>query len=160
MPYAKMTSFGEVLKEVGEFGLFQKSLLVALCIPSIFTAFEVSSQVFTAMSFPHHCNTDWILDRGSNLTEERQKNLTIPVDAEGQLEECKMFTPVDLDLETIEAYGLNSTTGCINGWDHEIEHGVSSLVTDVSKEALVIFVPPSCSLVFLLIILRTYVAYV
>ncbi|KAM4719090.1 solute carrier family 22 member 13-like [Anableps anableps] len=75
-----MSSFGQVLKEVGEFGLFQKSLLVALCIPSIFPAFDVSSQVFMGLSFPHHCNTDWILERGPNLTTERQKNLTIPLD--------------------------------------------------------------------------------
>uniref|UniRef100_A0A3Q2QQE6 Solute carrier family 22 member 13-like n=1 Tax=Fundulus heteroclitus TaxID=8078 RepID=A0A3Q2QQE6_FUNHE len=125
-----MSSFGEVLKEVGEFGLFQKTLLVALCIPSIFPAFDVSSQVFTGMSFPHHCNTDWILEKGPNLTEERQKNLTIPVDKDGRFEKCKMFTPVDLDWETIEAYGLNSTTGCIAGFEYEVSHGVSTLVTE------------------------------
>ncbi|XP_035980751.1 solute carrier family 22 member 13-like [Fundulus heteroclitus] len=125
-----MSTFGEVLKEVGEFGLFQKTLLVVLCIPSIFPAFDVSSQVFTGMSFPHHCNTDWILEKGPNLTEERQKNLTIPVDKDGRFEKCKMFTPVDLDLETIEAYGLNSTTGCIAGFEYEVSHGVSTLVTE------------------------------
>ncbi|XP_015248626.1 PREDICTED: solute carrier family 22 member 13-like [Cyprinodon variegatus] len=125
-----MSSFGQVLKDVGEFGLFQKSLLVALCIPSIFPAFDVTSQVFTGMSYPHHCNTDWILEKGPNLTEERQKNLTIPVDQDGLFERCEMFTPVDLDLETIEEYGLNSTTGCISGWDYEAPHGVSTLVTE------------------------------
>ncbi|XP_032408042.1 solute carrier family 22 member 24-like [Xiphophorus hellerii] len=41
-----------------------------------------------------------------------------------------MFTPVDLDLEAIEAYGLNRTTECINGWDYEVQQGVSSLVTE------------------------------
>ncbi|XP_015255164.1 PREDICTED: solute carrier family 22 member 13-like [Cyprinodon variegatus] len=124
-----MSTFGEVLKEVGEFGLFQKSLLVALCIPSIFSAFDVASQVFTGISYPHHCNTDWILQRNPNLTTERQRNLTIPVDKDGRYEKCKMFTPVDLDLETIEEYGLNSTTGCISGWHYEAPHGVSSLMT-------------------------------
>uniref|UniRef100_A0A3B3UQJ8 Solute carrier family 22 member 13b n=1 Tax=Poecilia latipinna TaxID=48699 RepID=A0A3B3UQJ8_9TELE len=119
-----------VLKEVGAFGLFQKSLLIALCIPSIFPAFDVTSQVFTGMSFPHHCNTDWILERGPNLTKERQRNLTIPVDENGRFESCKMFTPVDLDLETIEKYGLNRTTGCISGWDYEVQPGVSNIVTE------------------------------
>ncbi|XP_007555617.2 solute carrier family 22 member 13-like [Poecilia formosa] len=130
MPHAKMSSFGDVLKEVGEFGLFQKSLLVALCIPSIFPAFDVSSQVFTGLSFSHSCNTDWILERGPNLTKERQRNLTIPVDQDGRFETCVMFTPVDLDLETIEAHGLNRTTECIDGWDYEVQQGASSLVTD------------------------------
>ncbi|XP_005797878.2 solute carrier family 22 member 13-like isoform X1 [Xiphophorus maculatus] len=129
-PQAKMSSFGEVLKEIGEFGLFQKSLLIALCIPSIFPAFDVTSQVFTGMSFPHHCNTDWILENGPNLTKERQRNLTIPVDENGRFESCKMFIPVNLDLETIEKYGLNGTTGCISGWDYEVQSGVSNIVTE------------------------------
>uniref|UniRef100_A0A3Q3AES3 Solute carrier family 22 member 13b n=1 Tax=Kryptolebias marmoratus TaxID=37003 RepID=A0A3Q3AES3_KRYMA len=125
-----MSSFGQVLKEVGEFGLFQKLMLAALCIPSIFPAFDVIGQVFIGMSFPHHCNTDWILEKGPNLTEEKQKHLTIPVDEGGRFESCKMFTPVDLDLETIERYGLNSTTTCIHGWKYEVQPGVSSILTE------------------------------
>ncbi|XP_036934311.1 solute carrier family 22 member 13-like isoform X3 [Acanthopagrus latus] len=88
------------------------------------------SEVFTGMSFPHHCNTDWILKPGPNLTDERQRNLTLPVNKDGTFESCKMFTPVDLDLETIEARGINSTTGCIDGWDYETPNGASSIVTE------------------------------
>ncbi|XP_037612890.1 solute carrier family 22 member 13-like [Sebastes umbrosus] len=124
-----MSNFGQILKEIGEFGLFQKWLLVALCIPCIFAAFDMIGQVFTGMSFPHHCNTDWILALGPNLTDERQKNLTLPV-KDGRFESCKMFTPVNLDLETIEAYGINTTTGCIDGWDYDAPIGASSLVTE------------------------------
>lgn len=129
-----MSNFGEILKEVGEFGLFQKRLLLALCIPSMFAAFDVISQVFTGMSFQHHCNTDWILERGPNLTDERQKNLTIPVNKDGKFENCQMFTPVDWDLETIEIYGISNTSECVNGWDYEAPTGASTLVTEVSKQ--------------------------
>ncbi|XP_068160454.1 solute carrier family 22 member 13-like [Antennarius striatus] len=125
-----MTSFGQIIKEIGEFGLFQKRLLFALCLPSIFASFDVIGQVFTGMYFPHHCNTDWILERGPNLTEEKQKNLTLPVNEDGSFESCKMFTPVDLDLETIEAYGINSTTGCTDGWDYDTHKGASSTATE------------------------------
>ncbi|XP_075994246.1 solute carrier family 22 member 13-like [Genypterus blacodes] len=125
-----MSSFGQILKEIGEFGLFQKRLVFASCFPTIFTAFDVIGQVFTGLSFPHHCNTDWILALGPNLTHENQKNLTIPVDKDGKFESCEMFTPVDLDLETIEAYGINSTTKCIDGWDYETPAGASSIVTE------------------------------
>ncbi|XP_051266541.1 solute carrier family 22 member 13-like [Dicentrarchus labrax] len=121
-----MTNFGQILKEIGEFGLFQKRLVAALCIPTVFAAFDVFGPVFTGRRFPHHCNTDWILERGPNLTDERQRNLTIPVNKDGKYESCKMFTPVDLDLETI---GIN-TTGCINGSDFEAPKGSSSIVTD------------------------------
>ncbi|TKS87702.1 Solute carrier family 22 member 13 [Collichthys lucidus] len=125
-----MSSFGQILKEVGEFGLFQKRLVAALCIPSLFAGFHLMLQVFAEMTFPHHCNTDWILEHGPNLTEERQRNLTIPVNEDGKYDSCKMFTPVDLDLETIETYGINTTTGCIHGWVYEAPIGASSIVTE------------------------------
>uniref|UniRef100_A0A3Q1CB30 Major facilitator superfamily (MFS) profile domain-containing protein n=1 Tax=Amphiprion ocellaris TaxID=80972 RepID=A0A3Q1CB30_AMPOC len=124
-----MSNFAQILKEIGEFGLYQKRLVAALCIPSVFVAFDVIGQVFTGMTFPHHCNTDWILERGPNLTEERQKSLTIPVNEDGSYKSCEMFTPVDWDLEDIEKYGINSTTGCINGTDFEIPEGASSILT-------------------------------
>ena len=129
-----MSNFGQILQETGEFGLFQKLLLVALCFPGMFAAFDTIGQVFMGQSFPHHCNTDWILERGPNLTDEAQRNLTLPVNKDGEFESCKMFMPVDLDLETIEAYGINSTTGCIDGWDYEAPIGASSVVTQVKQK--------------------------
>ncbi|XP_042255729.1 solute carrier family 22 member 13b [Thunnus albacares] len=125
-----MSNFGQILKEIGEFGFFQKRLVAALCLTSIFTAFDVISQVFTGMNFPNYCNTDWILERGPNLTYEKQRNLTIPVNKDGKFESCKMFTPVDLDLETIEAYGINTTTDCTNGSIFEVPKGSFSIVTE------------------------------
>ncbi|XP_029698425.1 solute carrier family 22 member 13-like isoform X1 [Takifugu rubripes] len=125
-----MSNFGQILKEIGEFGLFQKRLVALLCIPSIFVAFDVISQVFIGLNFPHHCNTDWIFLRKPNLTRERQKNLTLPVNKDGQFESCTMFTPVDWDLETIENYGKKNTTECMNGTEFEAPKGASSLVTE------------------------------
>ncbi|XP_070842517.1 solute carrier family 22 member 13-like [Chaetodon trifascialis] len=125
-----MSNFGQILKEIGEFGLFQKCLVAALCIPSMFAAFDVIGQVFVGLSFPHHCNTDWILEHGPNLTAEEQRNLTLPVNKDGGFENCEMFKSVDLNLERIEAYGLNSTTGCEDGWDYDAPIGASSIVTE------------------------------
>uniref|UniRef100_A0A8C5I2Z8 Solute carrier family 22 member 13-like n=1 Tax=Gouania willdenowi TaxID=441366 RepID=A0A8C5I2Z8_GOUWI len=89
-----MTNFVEILKEIGAFGLYQKCLMVTLFIPGIFVSFDVIGQVFLALSFPHHCNTDWILKHGPNLTEEKQLNLTIPLNQDGAMESCLMFTPL------------------------------------------------------------------
>ncbi|KAK7881816.1 hypothetical protein WMY93_030225 [Mugilogobius chulae] len=36
-----MSDFRQILKEIGEFGLFQKRLVAALCLPTFFTAFDV-----------------------------------------------------------------------------------------------------------------------
>nr|XP_057916244.1 solute carrier family 22 member 13b isoform X1 [Doryrhamphus excisus] len=125
-----MSTFNHVLKEIGEFGFFQKRLVAALCVPSIFIAFDVIGQVFTGLAFPNHCDTDWILDPGPNLTLERQKELTIPVGPDGSFQSCRMFTPVPWDLESIEAYGINATTSCINGSKFEVPRGASSIVTE------------------------------
>ncbi|XP_019722424.1 solute carrier family 22 member 13-like isoform X2 [Hippocampus comes] len=126
-----MSTFTHILKEIGEFGLFQKRLVAALCVPSIFIAFDTIGHVFTGLDFPHYCNVDWILERvDANLTLERQKELTIPASQDGSFQSCLMFTPVDSDLETIELYGLNSTTGCLNGSKFEVTPGASSIVTE------------------------------
>uniref|UniRef100_A0A8C5DFH8 Solute carrier family 22 member 13b n=1 Tax=Gouania willdenowi TaxID=441366 RepID=A0A8C5DFH8_GOUWI len=107
-----MSNFGQILNEIGGFGLFQKCLVATIFIPGIFTAFDVIGPVFTGMRFPHHCNTDWILKQELNLTKERQRNLTIPLDGNGNFESCRI------------------TTGCVNGSDFEAPNGASSLMTD------------------------------
>lgn len=126
-----MIDFAQILSSVGEFGAFQKRLLVAVCLPNIFTAFHMFGQVFTAITFPHNCDSSWILQRAPNLTEEKQLNLTIPLDSKGQYESCTMFSPVDLDLDVIEAYGINTTTSCTDGWVYKAPEGSSTLITEV-----------------------------
>ncbi|XP_061614765.1 solute carrier family 22 member 13b isoform X1 [Phyllopteryx taeniolatus] len=126
-----MSTFAHILKEIGEFGLFQKRLVAALCVPSVFIGFDIIGQVFAGVDFPNYCNTDWILERvDANLTRERQKRLTIPVSPDGSFQSCLMYTAVDSDLETIELYGLNATTGCLNGSEFEVPTGASSIVTE------------------------------
>ncbi len=36
-------------------------------------------------------------------------------------------------METIEAYAINNTTGCKDGWDYEAPIGASTIVTEVNK---------------------------
>eukprot|EP00066_Takifugu_rubripes_P010845 XP_003978998.2 PREDICTED: solute carrier family 22 member 13-like [Takifugu rubripes] len=129
-----MSSFKQALKEAGEFGLFQKCLLAALCIPTLLITLNIIGQVFTDLWYPHHCNTDWILELAPNLTKEKQRNLTLPLSKDGQFESCKMFTPVDWDLETIEAYGITNTTECVNGWDYDAPKGAVSVMTELEME--------------------------
>lgn len=128
-----MIGFGQILTEIGEFGAFQKRLLVVICVPNIFSAFHMFVQVFTGLSFAHHCNTDWILKVDSNLTYDKVLNLTVPLDDAGEYDSCKMFTPVDQDLDTIEKYGLNSTTKCIDGWKFNAPQGTTSTITEVYR---------------------------
>uniref|UniRef100_A0A674J144 Major facilitator superfamily (MFS) profile domain-containing protein n=1 Tax=Terrapene triunguis TaxID=2587831 RepID=A0A674J144_9SAUR len=116
-----MTDFGEILKTVGDFGRFQKCLvlLISLACPSI--AFHMFSQLFMVMHVPHHCDTSWIHEISPNLTKEQQLNLTIPRKTSGSYKECHMYTPVDQGMDSILEYGLNSTETCQKGWVYPSE---------------------------------------
>ncbi|XP_060756839.1 solute carrier family 22 member 13-like [Neoarius graeffei] len=125
-----MIDFSQILSAVGEFGPFQKRLLGIICLPKIFSAFHMFVQVFTGLNFPHNCNTNWIRKQGPNLTYEEQLNLTVPKDPAGKYESCEMFTPVELEFEVIEAYGLNTTEKCRDGWIYKAPQGSSTLITE------------------------------
>nr|XP_028607264.1 solute carrier family 22 member 13-like [Podarcis muralis] len=111
-----MISFGDILKVIGEFGRFQKWLVVLNCIPNFLIPFHVFGQVFIVMDVPHYCNTNWILNITQNLTQEQQLNLTVPRKPDGSFEECSMFTPVEGDIDSIIKDGRNSTEACRDGW--------------------------------------------
>ncbi|XP_054847528.1 solute carrier family 22 member 13-like isoform X1 [Eublepharis macularius] len=105
--------FGDILKVIGEFGRFQKWLVLLLCIPNFLTPFHLFGQVFIVMDVPHYCNTSRIRELNWNLTKEQALNLTIPRKPDGSLEECRMFTPVQGSLPSIR---FNSTEKCQDGW--------------------------------------------
>ncbi|XP_025024064.1 solute carrier family 22 member 13 isoform X2 [Python bivittatus] len=116
-----MSGFGDILKVVGEYGRFQKWLVVLICIPNFLTPFHMFGQVFISMDVPHHCNTSWIRAISPNLTIEQELNLTIPRKPDGSLDECCRFRPVEEDIESIIKYGLNSTEKCQQGWVYPSE---------------------------------------
>ncbi|XP_077480173.1 organic anion transporter 3-like isoform X3 [Stigmatopora argus] len=73
---------------------------------------------------------------------------------DGSFQSCLMFTPVDSDLETIETYGLNATTDCLNGSRFEVPAAVSSVVTEfnlVCDRSLMIEASRSIHMVGLLV---------
>ncbi|KAM6338720.1 solute carrier family 22 member 13-like [Podargus strigoides] len=111
-----MSGVGEILKVVGDFGPYQKWLVLFTLFPCLSVAFHQFCQLFMVPHVPHHCDTGWIRAIGPNLTEEEQLNLTLPRDADGAYEQCSMYSPVDRDLDSIVAYGLNATEKCSNGW--------------------------------------------
>lgn len=125
-----MADFGEILEAVGDFGLFQKLLLFALCFPNLILPFQLSSLVFNHADTNHHCNADWILQVGPNLTKEEQLNLTLPRLPDGSFSPCQMYVPVDWDLSAIQEYGLNETTTCTDGWLHNDTIYEATIVTD------------------------------
>ncbi|KAG8521516.1 Solute carrier family 22 member 13 [Galemys pyrenaicus] len=115
-----MAEFSQVLTEIGNFGRFQKRLLIMLSIPNVLCAFFMFSQLFMVLEEAHHCSVAWVKNHTLNLSAAEQLSLSVPLDAAGRPESCLMFRPPpnNASLEDILSHRFNETQSCDAGWDY------------------------------------------
>ncbi|XP_004676365.1 PREDICTED: solute carrier family 22 member 13 [Condylura cristata] len=115
-----MAEFSQVLTEIGNFGRFQKWLLVMLSIPNFLSSFHMFSQIFMVLDETHHCSVAWVKNHTFNLSAAEQLSLSVPLGAAGRPEPCLMFRPppANASLEDILAHRFNETQPCDSGWEY------------------------------------------
>ncbi|XP_037382471.1 solute carrier family 22 member 13 [Talpa occidentalis] len=124
-----MAEFSQVLTEIGNFGRFQKQLLIMLSIPNFLSAFNMFSQIFMTLDEVHHCSVPWVKNHTFNLSAAEQLSLSVPLDAAGRPESCLMFRPPpdNASLEDILSHCFNETQSCDSGWDYPENRALSLL---------------------------------
>ncbi|KAJ8036126.1 Haloacid dehalogenase-like hydrolase domain-containing protein 2 [Holothuria leucospilota] len=136
--------FDSVLKEVGDFGKFQKRRLVLLGFPLLVGTLNVFLQVFTAGKSNHWCQS-WKNEdcKALNLTRELcdnfKREISIPVtiseDDKTSFEQCEKYSVTASDFEAaVEIAGRNislETISCDDGWVYDRSTFPSTIIMDV-----------------------------
>lgn len=150
-----MTTFDDILEDVGEFGWFQKRVFAMMCLVSVPFAGVYVGVVFLGFTPEHWCRNpaatqvqmqcDWKLEKALNFTMPFQNTPAGPV--RSQCERFDMEWNISgiscdvLEDEITQAeLAVLPTRPCTDGWDYNYQ-GRESFVTEVRLESAFILVP-------------------
>uniref|UniRef100_A0A4X2K116 Major facilitator superfamily (MFS) profile domain-containing protein n=1 Tax=Vombatus ursinus TaxID=29139 RepID=A0A4X2K116_VOMUR len=124
-------AFTELLDTLGGVGRFQMLYTALLLFPCSLLACHNFLQNFTAAVPWHHCqghaNGTW----STNLTEENQWRVSIPMDQHQRPEPCLRFVQPQWVLSDPNAtVGGAATEGCEDGWTYDQSVFPSTIVTE------------------------------
>lgn len=138
--------FEDILKEVGEFGRYQKRLFYIFLVPIITVMpFMTISTIFQIAAPDHWCHVPQL----TNLSFEEQHRLIRPLDSlTNKLSSCLMY---DIDYDEVLKSGNESTyyrnvsslstKPCENGWLFDNIYYDETAVTKVSLRNTCIRLP-------------------
>lgn len=118
-------NFDEVLRLIGGFGRFQKTLFVWICLPQIFLAFHMLISVFTSAVPPHVCRSS---SSSSSSGLQTPLNFTLLQVAHS----CSYGNQSGVELVAGGEEALGSNSGsCPGGWEYSTEVFHNTIVTEV-----------------------------
>ncbi|XP_077381422.1 solute carrier family 22 member 7-like [Festucalex cinctus] len=121
--------FDDVLTELNGFGKFQFRLILLIIISRAALPFHFLLNNFIGFIPPHHCNVSGI--SFWNLSDEQRLTVSIPLQDDGTLSSCLMFTEPQYHL----LLNSSNTTElpavfCQNGWVYDSSTIKSTLATE------------------------------
>ncbi|XP_013787158.1 carcinine transporter-like [Limulus polyphemus] len=132
--------FNQALKQVGDFGLYQKLLCAFLIFPSAaLCALVYFTQFFIIMVPNHWCYVEQ--PGSSNFTLEEWKNLTLPkgtADAQHTYQQCKQYNVNVTEIQQNVSVGYPllledvDVVPCQNGWEYDFSSLYPTLATELN----------------------------
>lgn len=137
--------FEGILNEVGDFGKYQKSVLLKFMVPTTFaSAFYVLNVIFMVATPEHWCSVPEL--SSTNLTELEIKDFAIPRHSDGSFSKCTMYaynySAVAITYKTTGKIPEFKYVGkiipkkpvrkCMNGWVYQKEWYEETVVSQVN----------------------------
>ncbi|XP_064466982.1 beta-alanine transporter-like [Ornithodoros turicata] len=130
--------FDDILPHIGEFGSYQKTIYLLLCLPaSISSALTLFSSIFISATPDHWCRVPELDCFADVFTPAAVKELSIPITGTGKFHKCEMY---DVNYTAVitraQLYAVQPVSDeswprkpCDNGWHYDTTFYTSTLVT-------------------------------
>ncbi|XP_062409186.1 solute carrier family 22 member 7-like [Sardina pilchardus] len=125
--------FDDLLMELGGCGRHQAMVVALLVIPRLTIPFHFLLNNFIAAIPPHHCDISVLEVEGGldNLTREQRLTVSIPLEEDGELSSCQIFSEPQFHLLSVSSNASHlPTVPCRSGWVFDNSSFISTLATE------------------------------
>ncbi len=134
------TDYDENTAFLGDWGPFQRTVFILLCLSIIPNGFTGLSMVFMGDTPAHHC----LIPAALNITDE-WRNASIPLDDDEDDDEDSRFSRCSRHrMDLVKSYSDRGLLpwldvnvsgipreGCVDGWEYDKETYISTIVSEV-----------------------------